>query len=674
MQLHPVSSDWRSVDHNSSSVPGGRSGFSWLNHEAAPDILAEIVHVQREYVRQGDPQRMWDLLLDAVIRTSFSQYGFIGEVEWSDSGIPNLVTRSIVWGDPAARSLHPDVALLVSQVVATEQAVVLTHSPDVPAASRDRLAPIRGFLGLPLISADRLVAVIGVSAPAVPYEERIAELLQPLLSTCASIVESLQASAARDRAVARLESTASFLDAVFETAPMGIVAIDDRGRIARANPAALRTLGFPAGALNGTPVWGLIDPSSAEAIRRLVTRFISRGVSGPLAANAVVEAVRLDGTRFPAEVSVSEMRVGGARHLVAVFQDIGERLSVQRSLAKAAEILDTTPDVVAWGSDSGEIEYLNRSAIKLLGSDRRFEDLVAADDAGRFEAARQWAREHGTWSGEVRLQDRNQGIIPVSIVLLHQQSDDGAGWLAMLARDQSERYEVDRLKDSFVSNVSHELRTPLTSILGYLELLEEGDDVTPSQAGLLAVIRRNGDRLLHLIGQILAVASVERADSTRSAERIDVEVLLEEVLRTMEINAHLKGVRLKSTFAPAVIVGDRGEVFSALTNVISNAVKFTPPGGEISVAATTCDGWVSIEVIDSGIGIHPDDIHRIRDRFFRGSLAQLNEIQGTGLGLAIVDAVVKRSSGQLEITSEVGEGTTVQLRFPSADGSLEVNE
>jgi hypothetical protein len=95
-----------------------------------------------------------------------------------------------LWGDPAARSLHPDVALLVSQVVATEQAVVLAYSPDVPAASRDRLAPIRGFLGLPLISADRLVAVIGVSAPAVPYEERIAELLQPLLSTCASIVES----------------------------------------------------------------------------------------------------------------------------------------------------------------------------------------------------------------------------------------------------------------------------------------------------------------------------------------------------------------------------------------------------------------------------------------------------------------------------------------------------
>jgi PAS domain S-box-containing protein len=661
------------VDHSSNSVPGVRSGFSWLNHEAAPDILAEIVHVQREYVRQGDPQRMWDLLLDAVIRTSFSQYGFIGEVEWSDSGIPNLVTRSIVWGDPSARSLHPDVALLVSQVVATEQPVVLTHTPDAPSPSRDRMAPIRGFLGLPLLSADRLVAVIGVSAPAIPYEDRIADLLQPLLSTCASIVESLQASAARDRAVARLESTASFLDAVFETAPMGIVAIDERGRIARANPAALRTLGFPAGALNGTPVWGLVDDGAAGAVRRLVARFISHGVSGPLATNAVVEAVRLDGSRFPAEVSVSEMRVGDARNLVAVFQDIGERLSAQRSLAKAAEILDATPDVVVWGSDAGDIEYLNRSATRLLGNDRTFDHLIVADDAGRFESARQWARQHGAWSGELRLQDRDQGSIPASVVLIHQRSDERAGWLAMLARDQSERYEVDRLKDSFVSNVSHELRTPLTSILGYLELLEEGDDVTPSQAGLLAVIRRNGDRLLHLIGQILAVASVERPEKAR-AERIDLELLIEEVLRTMEINAHLKGIRLKSTFAPAVIVGDRGEIFSALANVISNAVKFTPSGGEISVTTSTCDDWVSIEVVDNGIGIHPDDIDRIRDRFFRGSLAQLNEIQGTGLGLAIVEAVVKRSSGHLEITSQVGEGTTVQLRFPAADGLVEVDE
>ncbi len=639
-----------------------RSGaLSWVQDDAAPDILAEIVNIQREYVRQGDPQRMWDLLLDTVLRTSFSRLGFIAEIDWSDRGIPTLITRSTVWGGDG--TLHSDIGLLVSQVIATEEPVFV----DPFDGAAPGLAPsIDGFMGLPLVSADRLVAVVGVSSPAKPYDRRLAGLLQPLLSTCASIVEALQASAGRDRALSELRSTASFLDAIFETAAMGIVVLDHEGRLQKANPAARAVLGLPAANLVPLPVACLVDRSVAARVERFVERVLALGVRRAV-SNVTVPGRRLDGSQVLLEVSVSEMQVAGERNLVLVFQDIGDRVEAQRSLAKAAEVLDSTPDLVAWGSVDGEIEYVNRSGRRIIGTRSRFEDLVSDHEKARFRTAVAQAADHGSWSGEIVLEEQGGRPIPTSLVVLHQSSADESK-LAVLARDLSERFELDQIKDAFVSNVSHELRTPLTSILGFLELLEEGDDLTESQRDLMAVIHRNGDRLLHLIGQILLVAGLDRSESDRRVEPVEIDDLVRDVCASLEVAAVQKGVRLRwEADSGATVDVDRGEMLSALGNVLGNALKFTPPDGEVSVAVVRAGNEIGIEVADTGIGIHPEDLDRVTQRFYRGGLARTNEIQGTGLGLAIVEAVVNRARGRLEIRSEVGVGTTVQLLLPLAD-------
>ncbi len=652
--------DWYDVSNLEQQVPARHRAPAWFEDQTAPDILAEIVNVQREYVRQGDPQRMWDLLLDAALRTSFSARGFICEIEWSDRGIPSLVTRSIAWGGDG--SLHPDVGLLVSQVIATDEPVFINPVEDGALPS----VGIDGFMGLPLVSADRLVAVIGVSSPAVPYDRRLAGLLQPLLSTCASIVEALQASASRDRAVSELRSTASFLDAVFETAAMGIVVIDEEGRLQKANPAAREVLGLPAGRLAPLPVTCLVDRTVAARVERFVLRAVARGVNRPL-SNLVVPGRRLDGAPVLLEVSVSEMQVGVDRNLVIVFQNITERVEAQRSLAKAAEVLDSTPDLVAWGSTDGSIDYLNRAGRSMVGPRIAFSDLFPDSDLARFWGAVEQAVDHGSWSGELTLVGQGGNPIPTSMVVLHQASSEGSS-IALLARDLTERHELDQIKDAFVSNVSHELRTPLTSILGYLELLEEGDDLTGSQRDLVAVIHRNGDRLLHLIGQILLVASLDRSESDRRIEAVNFDELVREVLATVEVGAIQKGIRLRwDVESGAVLQTDRGELLSALTNVIGNAVKFTPSGGEVAVTTARFGSDVCLDVTDTGIGIHPADLERVTQRFYRGGLARTNEVQGTGLGLAIVEAVVQRSGGRIEIESSVGKGTTVKLLLPLAD-------
>ncbi len=641
-------------------VPAPHRAPAWFEDQTAPDILAEIVNVQREYVRQGDPQRMWDLLLDAVLRTSFSERGFIGEIEWSDRGIPSLVTRSIAWGGDGI--LHSDVGLLVSQVIATEEPVFINPA----GAGAFPLVAIDGFMGLPIVSADRLVAVVGVSSPAVPYDRRLPGLLQPLLSTCASIVEALQASASRDRAISELRTTASFLDAVFETAAMGIVVINGEGRLQKANPAARKVLGLPVGRLVPLPVTVLVERSVAPRVERFVSRSLARGAMRTV-SNLVVPGRRLDGTAVFLEVSASEMQVGAERNLVLVFQDITDRVDAQRSLAKAAEVLDSTPDLVAWGSTDGSIDYLNRAGRSMVGPRIAFSDLFRDSDLARFWAAVEHAVDHGSWSGELPLVGQGGYPIPTSMVVLHQASSEGSS-IALLARDLTERHELDQIKDAFVSNVSHELRTPLTSILGYLELLEEGDDLTGSQRDLVAVIHRNGDRLLHLIGQILLVASLDRSESDRRIEYVEFDELVREVLATVEVGAIQKGIRLRwDVESGAVLQTDRGELLSALTNVIGNAVKFTPSGGEVAVTTARSGSDVCLDVTDTGIGIHPADLERVTQRFYRGGLARTNEVQGTGLGLAIVEAVVQRSGGRIEIESSVGKGTTVKLLLPLAD-------
>lgn len=663
-QLGPTSADRYDVDISESARPGRRLPSDWINHRAAPDILAEIVHVQREYVRHGDPQRMWDLLLDAVLHTSFSEYGFIGEVVWSDRGIPNLETRAMVWHGDGERSVHPDIGLLMSQVIAEEQPVIINR--DLRERIEDsRFSPVSGFLGLPLVSAERLVAIIGVTSPAVPYDERLAEMLQPLLFTCASIVESLQSAAARDRAVRELETTAGFLQALFSTAAMGIVAVDRYGRISAANPAAQSTLGFPEGSLVGRSVSDVAAPTQSARVERFVRRVLRSGLRSGV-NNVMVQACRLDGSTLLVEVSLSEMKLGVDRTLVIVFQDITDRVQAQRSLARAAEILDSTPDLVCWSGTGERIEYLNRSGSAIMASPGRLTDLIAPGDRARFASAVTAATDNGAWSGELSLIDRDGHLIPASVVLLHSHSGESPGF-ALLAKDLSDRYEIDRLKDAFVSNVSHELRTPLTSILGYLELIEEGDDLTPTQTDLVKVVRRNGDRLLHLIGQILLVASLDRAESDRRPVVFAAEDLIGDVVMTVEVTAIAKGVRLKTEKTDEMILADRAEIFSAVANVVGNAIKFTDSGGEVCVRAFSEDGFTVVEVVDTGIGIHPADIARVTDRFYRGRLAQSNEVQGTGLGLAIVDAVTKRAGGSLSLNSEVGRGTAVQLRLPTAD-------
>lgn len=219
----------------------------------------------------------------------------------------------------------------------------------------------------------------------------------------------------------------------------------------------------------------------------------------------------------------------------------------------------------------------------------------------------------------------------------------------------------------FVSNISHELRTPLTSIVGYLELLADGvgGELNPKQNEMLSTIGRNTRRLLMLIDDVLTLSKLE---SISGDTRVPIEV--GQLVRNVE-QAFLPSITergLKATVDVAAdtgfICGDIDQIERVFLNIVSNAVKFTPDGGEIAISTFRKGPDVCITVRDSGIGIPVEEQKQLFDRFFRSSNAKAGLIQGTGLGLAIVKSVIDLHDGKISIESAQDVGTTVTVHLP----------
>jgi signal transduction histidine kinase len=228
--------------------------------------------------------------------------------------------------------------------------------------------------------------------------------------------------------------------------------------------------------------------------------------------------------------------------------------------------------------------------------------------------------------------------------------------------------ELDHLKDNLVALVSHELRTPLTSVVGYLELVLEGDDsLTGEQRNFLGVVDRNANRLLSLVSDLLLVAQIQAGRLVVERDRVSVDEIVREAVAGALPQADNRSVSLSvDALDPADVTGDRQRLGQVLDNQISNAIKFTPEGGQVAVSASVRGDEVRIRVSDTGMGIPAAETERMFERFFRTSTATEKAIQGTGLGLWITKAIVDAHGGKISFRSTEHEGTTFEVDLPVA--------
>jgi signal transduction histidine kinase len=258
--------------------------------------------------------------------------------------------------------------------------------------------------------------------------------------------------------------------------------------------------------------------------------------------------------------------------------------------------------------------------------------------------------------------------IPVDLAVTARLGESGeiTGYL-FIANDMTKVKELSRLKDEFLGLISHELRTPLSSIIGYLELLreEEGTELSENQLRYIAVADRNAQRLLRLVGDLLFAAQADSGVFQMDMSVQSLDGIVAASVESAQPAATSAGITLVTDIENSITIdGDAVRLGQVFDNLISNAIKFTPPGGEVSVTVSAEPTHAVVAVRDTGMGIAADELDRLFSRFFRGSTATRNAIPGVGLGLVITKAIVTAHGGELGVSSEVGKGTCFTVTLP----------
>ena len=261
--------------------------------------------------------------------------------------------------------------------------------------------------------------------------------------------------------------------------------------------------------------------------------------------------------------------------------------------------------------------------------------------------------------------------VPVQLSVTKRSDEEGhtIGYL-FVASDVTQAREVSRLKDEFVGLISHELRTPLSSILGYLELMRDDEDNPLSAEHLqyLGVAERNAHRLLRLVGDLLFTAQVESGKFPLDARDVTLDTIVTNAVESARPVADAAGITLNGELPdePAVVHGDPLRLAQAVDNLVSNAIKFTPRGGTVTIALTVDERHAVVTVTDTGMGIAASELDKLFSRFFRATTATRNAVPGVGLGLTITKAIVTAHEGEMGVESEEGVGTTFSLTLPLA--------
>jgi two-component system phosphate regulon sensor histidine kinase PhoR len=335
---------------------------------------------------------------------------------------------------------------------------------------------------------------------------------------------------------------------------------------------------------------------------------------------------------------------------------------IARQLRRLYVTTDALPDGAVMIRANGEIETFNGAAQTLLGlnpGDRganllslvRHPELLALIEGEVRDNLIEIAAPSST---DRRLEIRR---IPID-----------AETFLVLARDVTQLNRLLTMRQDFVANVSHELRTPLTVIMGYLETL---DDETVDPATLRSLLTRLDAptrRMKVLVDDLLLLTKLESTQPPKPSELevIDTKTLFNAVLadaRQLSGGRHELKLEVDQTLK---VRGVEREIFSMLGNLVANAVRYSPNGGKITIRWFRTDAGARLEVEDHGLGISPENLSRITERFFRVDLASARVRGGTGLGLAIVKHVLKRHQSRLDVTSELGKGSRFACVFPTA--------
>ncbi|WP_460794994.1 sensor histidine kinase [Microbacterium sp. GXF0217] len=374
---------------------------------------------------------------------------------------------------------------------------------------------------------------------------------------------------------------------------------------------------------------------------------------------------------------LSARRAAAQRSLLATQARLLTR-AVERARRQedtVTEVLDAVDfGVIRFGAD-GDTSVRNEAHARmqqLLGSEGR-ESLVYADD-GLTELPQESipltrARRGETFERELiwyGAPGEGRRALSVTARALEGPSGERVGGI-LISRDVTDEVMALRARDDLVASVSHELRTPLTSILGYLELVLDTDDLSPRARRGLEVAERNAGRLLDIIADLLSVAADDHGGIVLSIapEQVRIDEIVRSAIEALEARASERRIELDgSGIEEVTAIADPLRIRQVVDNVIGNAVKYNSDGGRVEIGATHDGDHAWIVIRDHGPGISPTELPRLFERFFRADAVRRTSMHGSGLGLSISRDIVRAHGGEITVQSELGKGATFVVRLP----------
>lgn len=584
---------------------------------------------------------------------------------------PGTGTRSILWLTIGAILLLVVMAIFALVVVSRE----LDEARESHAATertREVLRAVNRVLSalIDAETAERGFVISGEEAFLQPYHEARKTLSSDLERLRASAFDTEGRSAVEELVTASARQF-SFIEQVIDV------------RRAKGEEIAGALIGRQIGKRRMDYIRELINQISAREEAMLAAR-LETSRKRAARSEAIVQIgllvaiffvliaggllVRHTRSRLRAEAQASEANAALQRS-EAAYRDQAVRL---------VSILDNVVDGIITINESGSIESWSKGAQRLFGyeADEILRRNVKVLMPEPYQSAHDGYLRRYVQTGERRVIGRRIEVealtkagerIPVDLGISELRLDDRRLFIGIV-RDISERLEVERLKAGFVSTVSHELRTPLTSIAGSLGLLAGGvaGALPPKASRLIDIAKLNCERLVLLINDIL---DLERAESGSMELRLEQQPLQPIVQQAIELNrsyAHnfAVSIELDPLAEDAAVLVDRDRLIQVLTNLLSNAAKFSPRGGLVRVSIQSDGDSARVSVLDKGPGISADFKDRIFRRFAQADSSDSRAKSGTGLGLSIAKAIMEKLGGTIGFESELGEGSVFYITLP----------
>ena len=485
---------------------------------------------------------------------------------------------------------------------------------------------------------------------------------------------------------------------LFEQSRDGIVVLDQNGKAYETNQRFAEMLGYSTKEVLQLHMWDWDTQFPKEQLLEMVRTVDDAG------DHFQTRHRRKDGTFYDVEISSNGVVYGGQKLILCICRDITERKQAEEKIKEYADnlekrveartkdlnqalydteeardkidgILKSIADGLIVTNVCNKIVLMNRAAENFLGI--RFSEVInrPIDFAIRDETLRDRIKHtlektEAGYEFDFELPGENTGhncTMRARTSMIEDRNGKHTGIITII-HDVTHEREVDRMKTEFISTAAHELRTPLTSIQGFSEILLTRDNINKeSKKKYLTYINKQSVNLANIINDLLDISRIESEKSfTLKKEWCAVGEVIKEIIPYFEDQCPKHRFEVSVTDKDLKLYVDKEKMEQVLKNIISNAVKYSPQGGLIRVTGGIKKNCYQISIEDQGIGMTPDQMDKIFDKFYRAD-ASNTAVQGTGLGMSIVKYLVEAHGGEVRVESKLGKGTTVSFKIPTQD-------